>query len=57
MASLLVANYQTETSISQLRPSVQTKFKLNPEEKATLDKITSVYTSREVVKPLETRSQ
>lgn len=54
MASLLVANYQTETSISQLRPSVQTRFKLNPEETATLDKITSVYTSRDVIKPLET---
>lgn len=54
MASRLVADYQTQTSILGLQPRVQVAFKLNREESATLDKITAIYTNREVVMPLET---
>ena len=54
MASRLISDYQTQNSILDLQPRVQVVFKLDPEESATLDKITSIYTSREVVAPLDT---
>jgi kojibiose phosphorylase len=54
LASRLVADYQTQTDSSGLQPSVRVAFKLKQGESTTLDKITAIYTSREVVKPLET---
>lgn len=54
MASCLIARSPIEAKTdSELRPSMVTRFHLTQEESATVDKLTAVYTSRDVENPLE----
>jgi len=56
MASQLVSPAAVQSKADELRPTSRTTFKLEPEGTATVDKITSIYTSRDTETPLETAS-
>ncbi|MDX2139175.1 MAG: glycoside hydrolase family 65 protein [Chloroflexota bacterium] len=54
MASRLLCSHPTPAHHDGLRPSVKTTVTLQQEQEAVFDKITAIYTSRDVVTPLET---
>ena len=53
-ASRLIAQQTTPGRTSGARPSVRTTVELEQESSVTFDKISSIYTSRDVAAPLET---
>ncbi len=59
MASQLVASSPIETLVdsAHARPVMRTRFSLSREEAATVSKITTIYTSRDVEQPLEAAQQ
>ncbi len=54
MASRFICQHPIAVEPSHLRPSVRTAVTLGQEEEAVFDKITCIYTSRDVHLPLET---
>ena len=52
MASCLVSPAEVQSAVQPLRPYTFTSVKLEPMASATFDKITAVYTSRDVQNPL-----
>src|SRR5690606_5385155 len=52
MASQLVTNLDVESNIVPRRPYSRVRFTLRQEESITLDKLTTLYTSRDVEQPI-----
>src|SRR5690606_25345262 len=54
VASRLISPYRTQTGSSNLRPYAVTSFELKQEDWAVIDKLSSIYTSRDTTNPMET---
>ncbi len=54
MAAALISDYPTHGITEGLRASMTISFTLQQEESRIIDKLTAIYTSRDVINPLET---
>ncbi len=57
MASKVKASGKLRAKAHGLQPTISTKFTLQPQETATIDKITTIYTSRDTEEPLADAKQ